>query len=66
MEIKNSITINNQVVHEIESHKGIVIYQDDEDIIYICTNGAVIYTMDVDAYSGEGGGCSINITKATK
>jgi len=63
MKIENSTVINNQVVHKIESHKGIVIYQDDNDVMYVCKDGAVVYTLDVDPCSGEGGGGSIDIVK---
>ena len=66
MEIKNSTVINNQVVHEIESHKDIVIYQDKNDVMYVCKDGAVVYTLDVNPFCGEGGGGSIDITKINK
>ena len=66
MEIKNSTVINNQVVYKKESHKGVVIYQDDNDVMYVCKDGAVVYTLDVDPFSGEGGGGSISIIKINK
>ena len=66
MQVTNSTVINGQVVGKLESHKGVVIYQDENDVMYICKDGVVIYTLEVDAYSGEGGGGSIGVTKVNK
>ena len=66
MKIQNTTVINNIVVHKIESHRGILIYQDDDDIMYVCKGGDVVYTLDVDPFSGEGGGGSISIVKIDK
>ena len=63
MQIENSTTINGRVVHKVESNKGVVVYQDDSDVMYVCHNGAVVYTLEVDPHFGEGGGGSIAIKK---
>ena len=63
MKVEKTTVIGNKIVNTIESHKGINIYEDDADVMYVCKDGIVIYTLSVDPFCGEGGGGSIDVTK---
>ena len=65
MIIKTETIINGEIVFH-DGHltqDGLHVYRGNETV-YICKGEKVVYVLRVDAFSGEGGGGSIDIEKA--
>lgn len=65
MIIKTETIINGEIVsHDGDlTQDGLHVYHGNETV-YICKGEKVVYVLRVDAFSGEGGGGSIDIEKA--